>query len=346
MLKDYKGVKLVRNPNMIDIPVNVLQIDDRGMEEFNMIYDMVKSVCEDKIVRTKSGGISYSRNNFNPPMYDVRKSSLGVELTYLGIEGMYRWQFRSTKNNVEENVVFGRQAFNRVREALRKEGINLDDYKIDNGPEVKKEIEPYMIQCLGSRNYIYKGAYHIDANSSFWSQLCLKHPEFRPAIEPLYLERKVKPENKQILTNSIGFMQSLGCCNARWANLSKDAINGNNEFVRTILKNLEDQWYVPIGINTDGIWYCDPMDKGPYHDENEGTGLGQWKTDHKNCKIRFKSDGAYEFIEDGEYHAVIRGRTNYDAVKPRSEWEWGDIYRKEASVIQYDFNEYEGVFKV
>ena len=59
MLKDYKGVKLVRNPNMIDIPVNVLQIDDRGMEEFNMIYDMVKSVCEDKIVSSNTSDKDY-----------------------------------------------------------------------------------------------------------------------------------------------------------------------------------------------------------------------------------------------------------------------------------------------
>jgi hypothetical protein len=39
----------------------------------------------------------------------------------------------------------------------------------------------------------------------------------------------------------------------------------------------------------------------------------------------------------------VRGRTNYDLIKPRSEWEWGDIYRKEAKPILFYWIEGTGL---
>jgi hypothetical protein len=58
-----------------------------------------------------------------------------------------------------------------------------------------------------------------------------------------------------------------------------------------------------------------------------------------------RSAGAYEFIEDGKYHVRLRGHTNLDHIKPRSCWEWGDIYQDECVVINFEFVEGVGVTK-
>ena len=346
-IREFKHQPLTRRPNKLNIPVTLFNVDDEGMNQFNEVYRWVMQRyhgCK-RIVRTKSGGISTSRENFKPPMWDIRCSkSSGVELTLISYEGMYRFQFRVDFKKDNKFAVSGREAFNAIKKALNKEGIDLNNYAIENGEEVKKEIESYMIEYYGEIGKVWEHAYHADANSSFWSQLCIAHPEFKPAIEPIYLERKIKPENKGVLTNSIGFFQSIDSCGARWANLSKDAINGNNAFVRELRTKILKAGYLPIATNTDGIWYIDRKGIGPYHDENEGTGLGQWKNDHLDCRIRFKSKGAYEFMENGEYHPVIRGRTMYDRIKPREEWEWGDIFREDAEeVIKYQFIEGRGI---
>ena len=41
----------------------------------------------------------------------------------------------------------------------------------------------------------------------------------------------------------------------------------------------------------------------------------------------------YEFIEDGKYTPVVRGKTKLDRVKPRSEWQWGDIFKYDANEL-------------
>ena len=84
-------------------------------------------------------------------------------------------------------------------------------------------------------------------------------------------------------------------------------------------------------INVDGIWYQGEI----YHDEDEGPNIGQWANDHINCKWRAKSSGSYEFIEDGKYYPVVQGCTGYDCVKPRTEWEWGDIYKTGKQLVYY-----------
>ena len=81
-----------------------------------------------------------------------------------------------------------------------------------------------------------------------------------------------------------------------------------------------------ILTNVDGIWYTGDI----YHGDGEGDKLGQWSNDHMNCTCRAKSAGAYEYIENGEYHAVVRGSTNLDKIKPRDQWVWGDIYNEDA----------------
>ena len=102
-----------------------------------------------------------------------------------------------------------------------------------------------------------------------------------------------------------------------------------------IVKKLEESGRTVLLLNTDGVWYNGPL----YHGEGEGSGLGQWQNDHKNCQFRMASAGAYEFIEKGIYYPVIRGIPN----DTKTEWKWGDIYKEKAVPSIFSFTEEEGV---
>lgn len=315
-------------------------MDDEGASLFNKIYQWVKEQELDTIVRTPSGGISIERRNFKPPMFDVRKTSSCIELTLVIKEGSWRIQFRTIpKENKDGSIMYGNQAFKIFRETCLDFGIDLADYEISNGEEVKTQIEKTMI-CLDKHTYAHKtfeGVHHIDFHNSFPAGLVNTHPEFKDCIEYMYDHRK-EDNNKYkfVLNASIGYMQSTKCCNARWAHLSRDAINDNNKRIRELSKVLVDSGRMVIAYNTDGIWYKGDV----YHGEGEGSKLGQWENDHLNCKFRAKSSGAYEFIEDGVYTPVVRGFTRLDKVKPRNLWNWGEIYRDVAEPLIYNWTEY------
>ena len=50
--------------------------------------------------------------------------------------------------------------------------------------------------------------------------------------------------------------------------------------------------------------------------------------------------------EDGTYHAVVRGRTNYDLVESRERWQWGDIFKHDLTLIKYRWDKDEGIIPV
>ena len=50
----------------------------------------------------------------------------------------------------------------------------------------------------------------------------------------------------------------------------------------------------------------------------------------------------YEFVEDGHYEPVVRGITELDLIKPREEWQWGDIFRNYKLLVPY-FDDKEGI---
>ena len=67
--------------------------------------------------------------------------------------------------------------------------------------------------------------------------------------------------------------------------------------------------------------------------------MGEWHNDHINCQFRMKSDGAYEFIEDGVYYPVVRGVSN----DVKGDWQWGDIYKDKSKAQLFTFTEEEGI---
>lgn len=343
ILKELKHAPLTRHINYMQIPTSILGVDDLAMEHFNLIYDYLKTYPDiHEVSFTHSGGISVSRENLRLPAYGIKRTQTCVEIVILIVEGMWRIQFRNElPQDEKKNKISGKKAFLRFKDLCEEEGIFLDMYKTTNGWNIKKEIEKPLIQLKreSSKDRIYENVHHIDFHSSYPAGLCNTHPEFRPVVEPIYEGRHDHPIFKSILNFSIGFMQSWGGCKARWAHLAKDAIADNNKRVRDISDRLENSGRVILSYNTDGVWYTGEI----YHGEGEGEGLGQWSNDHVNCTWRAKSAGAYEFIENGKYTAVLRGQSSYDKVKPREEWQWGDIYRAEASVIKYKFDEEEGI---
>lgn len=351
-LKQYVSAPLSLHPNLLTIPATTLEINDEGMAKFNEIYQYLKTEYPTRagIRRTPSGGIALGKA-FRPPCWDVRCTNSWVEILAMIDGEMYRINFKQALTVDNRGVVSGRQAYFAVREAMEAAGLDLETYAITNGAEVKMQIERPMIGLVKSafRGVTFEHAYHIDRNSSYWSAIIEEMPEFRPVIEHIYEMRRSDAKYKGVLNSSVGYFQSMPIHGAKWANLAKIAINGNNAAVREIAGRLRAENHMVLAFNTDGIWYLpNPEDPEhtPYHDEKEGPGLGQWKHDHRDCKIRFKSDGAYEFVDAaGKYWPVVRGRTNLDRIKPRSEWSWGDIYAEEARVLEYRFVDGEGIVK-
>lgn len=347
-LEKYKHAEATLKPNYILIPTTVFNICPAGADEFNQVYKFILSQAGKmgKIVRTPSGGISFSRGKFFGNCWDIQKTRAGVELTVCkGL--MWRFQFRY-KQKKEDSKMYGGQAFKLFFRACREYGIDLNEYALtkEEGDAVKRTIPSTIIE-LGpavrtGEDAIYQKVYHADFNSSFMAGLCNRHEEFRDVVTEIYNKRNNHKEYKALLNCTYGYMQLNR--NPRWAHLSKDMVEDNNERVRELASRLKREGYRILAYNTDGIWYQDVYDIGrAYQGKGEGIGLGQWKTDHYNCIIRFKSKGAYEYIEDGQYTPVVRGSTLLDDVKERSQWVWGDIFTNKADVIQFSFNDNEGV---
>ena len=357
VLCQYKHSEWRIKPNKLLAPITLCRTCIEGMNEFNKIYAAVKSIITKRklrqLVLTASGSISVAKKNFSGSGYLINVDK-DIELVLVIPEGIWRIQFRNlTKEQtdmMEESHLSGKQAFTLFKEICLKNGIDLDKYKIKNGPEIKKTIETYIIKkgedCFGMGDILvtHTNVHHLDFHSSFPSGLALTHPEFRPIIEKLYNERKQKPENKAILNYTIGYMQSVKSeFRAAWAHLSRDAIKNNNDRIRELSKRLRESGRRVLLYNTDGIWYSGDI----YHGEGEGPGIGEWSNDHINCTLRIKSPGSYEYIENGEYYPVLRGSTILERTKPREDWEWGDIFNIHASeVIKYKFDEENGITEI
>lgn len=327
---------LLKCNNYYLIPTFITGISDEGARLFNQCLALAQEICEgEKILRTNSGGIS---TKTIPPAYDVRNTKSMVELTLISRFGCYRIQFRI---ELEDSKLSGRKAFEKLKKMLMYGGVNLDDYAIDEelGIEIKKKIPNPLISLVSEedKDKIFDGVHHIDFHSSYPAGLINTHPEFAPTIKRIYNRRKTDETCKAILNYSIGYMQSISCCGARWSYLSKDAIEDNNIRLLNLANLLEEKGRKVLLFNTDGLWYQGEI----FHSKGEGDDIGQWHNDHINCRFRAKSDGAYEFIEDGKYHPVIRGITN----ESKKGWKWGDIYTKGNNLSFYSYEEGKGITK-
>lgn len=352
LLIKYDIPNNLHNFNKLSIKTKKIDFNPDDIKLFNEIYQATLKLAKaDKgfntIVRTSSGAISKDGNAkiINTYAWDVKHTSACIQLNLLlGAEA-----YTITCGNghrKDEYTISGGQAFREFKNLCLNHDIVLEDYIIDNGEEVKKEIEKPLIYMDKLNTVLYK-CHHIDFHSSYPTGLINTHPEFKPVIEEIYQKKQSYKKNtknyllyKAILNLTIGYMQSLNCCKAKWAHLSRDAIYDNNRRINNLAEELEHNGRTIVGFNTDGIWYQGEI----YHSELEGPNLGQWENDHVDCKLRAKSNGSYEFIENDKYYPVQRGLTALDMTKPRDKWEWGDIY-KSGDIIEYEFDELFGIMQ-
>ena len=310
-----------------------------NVDFYNEIRAALKSSDMAILERSPSGAIRKGpRYTSNLYAWDERKSSIGVCLTACCGGFTYVVKFGNFKGKKAPEL-YPNIAFNMFKDKCKDYGVNLDSYVISNGEEVKKTVPKPIIDMHFTHKENSKpltNVHHIDFHNSFPAGLANTHPEFRKPIEELYLGRKEHPEYKFVLNDSIGWMHSWRPDKGRfacWAHLAADAIKDNNNRIHDLCEKLILTGRVIIGRNTDGIWYQGPI----YHGDGEGPGLGQWENDHINCSFRAKSDGVYEFIENGEYHAVVRGLTGKDSIEPdRTRWSWGDIFTTKEQYFTLD----------
>ena len=345
-LKEYLTNKYLTNINDMNsyhfTPVR-MALNEENCKELNHIIELCKDAKLYTTIRSEKGTILRTDHRTkvkNRYSYYITKTNASVKLIVMIQE--CSWNFIIGNNKVENYEFSGSRSFQYFKYHCSKYGVNLDDYIIDNGKEVKETIEKPLIQIMpNAMHRELENVHHIDFHSSYPSGLINTHPEFKPIIEDIYQKKENSEKNskeynyyKGMLNCTIGYMQSLHCCGAKWAHLSRDAIKDNNDRLINLAYTLEMAGRRIIGFNTDGIWYQGEI----YHDENEGPSLGQWANDHVNCKFRAKSNGTYEFIEDGKYYPVVRGLTTLDREKKRSEWQWGDIY-KSGSIISFIYDD-------
>lgn len=339
-LNNYKYLKGGFKTNQYQLKPNEFKLAPASVPVLNQLLDLLDASDLNTIIRTKSGGIASGKAKYNNSYaWDIGCSHTGVRITIL--IGAKNWVFKCCQFSKAEKKqgVYPDQAFGIFKLKCLKYGINLDDYKIDNGYEVKQTIQSPMIgtTAFTELNKEYEHVHHIDFNSSHPSGLAIKHPEFTPVIEELMEEkRNGDPIAKAIMVETFGMMQSWhpeSSKFAEWAHLSRDMIADTNKRMTELMIKLIASGRKPLLLRTDGIWYEGNIYKG----EGEGTGIGEWKHDYIDCKLRIKSKGAYEFICNNEYHPVMSGKSTYDIAEPdRTKWKWGDIYK--GQIIKIKFN--------
>lgn len=343
---NLKTVPIMLKPNYLLLPCT--QTD--SMEDFNEVFfyyrDRNKKEPFKLIKRTKSGGISL--RGFKGHQWDLRNTKACIELTVLDYDGCFRLQYRNNINKdleIDNSIkISGRIAYEKFKEALKEEGIKLDDYALtpEEGLKEKEKIEKPMIFCpkplYQGEKVVFHNVYHIDIRSSYPFGLKQYRPEFGAVIDKWFkLKEEGHKEYKAYLNLLIGMMQSAHI-DYKHADISRFAINLNNKRLREKAQELKDKGDMVLLYNTDGIWFI-----GDYVPES-GNELGDFRVDYCAKDFRIKSNGAYEFIDqDGVYHPVIRGKTRLDRIKPREEWGWGDIFRKETNIISYTIDYDNGI---
>lgn len=356
--------------NLIKIPVTWMDPKKEDAELWTIAYQ--DTIGYHDIVPTLSGGISKKGVNFRyfSKLIDVTSNSINLYVVRPG--GCYAFRFRDVySRDKEDGNLSGCVAFNKFRRLLQREGngFELGSLAIPNGLQVKQTIATPDIRLNPEfRDKIIEHAFHVDIHQAYFAGI-VKHyghlgdGAFGHVVEYIYEHRNdgtpQSKYNKSILNCSQGFMQSRWCIftpagqehgkGYALSHLSKAGIEDCKKQLAKIIELYEALGCKLIGTNTDGAWFMPPQ--GLHNDKSllqnvpgYGFKMGEFAIDHYDCLLRYRSRGAYEFIEDGIYTPIIRGRTHLDYIKPRTSWEWGDIYHKQAEVIKYCFLPNVGIY--
>lgn len=336
--KQYKSAEPTLKPNWFLIPKTLLGFNDRDIKTFNDIYAFCVKNIPNQFTVTVSGGISIAKGKIRGAMWTLYKSNSRYEIVIRNLDARYyRFVIGYGKDNVTSKMS-GRKAFKIYTEELLKDGFDIRELAIADGYDIKKTIPQPKIKtfCKEGKDAIYTNAHHLDINSAYNAGMMEAFPQLEKTVRRLYEKRKENPDYKNVLNMTQGYMQSEHVYYA-YSHVSKAGHTYTHNYIDDLTKKLEESGRTVLAWNTDGIWYQGEI----YHDEREGKDIGQWKNDHINCTIRFKSRGAYEFIENDKYYPVVRGCTTYERFIPREEWQWGDIFK--GHLLNYIFVEGEGI---
>ena len=343
------GIEHSYECNKLKMKTLVLKPSPEGQAIFNSVIEMLEGFgYGQNVVLTKSGGF----RKINHCGYAIRNKRSYKELIASTCAGNFRVLFDAKHDVIEEGGMSGREAFQMMTREFKKDGIDISDYATDDGAYLKQTIEKPIIQITSSvkTGETYDHVHHLDIHSAYPSGLAANHPELRPTIERIYEQRKTGDNGKRLklaLDASIGYFQSEYCKVNKMpyalATLSREAIRWCNRTIVRLTSELRRQGYTPLGYNTDGIWYAriqegKTIPSEPMHCSLEGDCLGTYANDHADCRIRWKSKGSYEYVENGVYKPVVRGATRLDQIKDRSHWQWGDIFQDSARILKYDWN--------
>ena len=325
--------------NVCLIPRVIWPLTDEYVDKFNHIVDLCSEAGLEDLLLTPAGHIS--KKNDDVEAFAVGPSGGNRFVIILRTaEGNVRiWLTPNTQEFGKKKPMTGHRGYQLLAKEFAKDNVLLPNYAEPNGEKIKETIEMPMIDVDESIiGFTIQGANHLDFHSAYPGALAECYPEMRPTIERIFKQRKNNPELKIALDAGIGFFQSkycrvMDCGPYSLARLAQKALNRNKEKMIELTERMEKLGYQILAHNTDGIWYTG----GVYHGRGEGPNVGEWENDHINTTIRFKSRGAYEYIENGVYHPVVRGRTRLDDKKPRDTWEWGDIFNY-GFIYKYAFN--------
>ena len=228
----------------------------------------------------------------------------------------------NAKAKADELMNVSSELTNLIQRIIYNKNLILDKNVLKPDPKSPK-LSIYIANDLGfCGNFNAVINEQIIKDKDTYKIIIGKQIRYRDNLTILAIEKKDFYEDfkkiEEIITQAIlnltcGYFQSLkdNRIKAKLAHISRYAIARNNQKIDEMVQWLKANDRIPVLINTDGIWFIG----APTNLSSKL--LGEFEEDHKNCTLRIKSSGAYEYIEDGKYHPVLRGKTKLDRIKPR-----------------------------
>ena len=338
---------------------NVIPNYDVSLDEINREYNYWLSYKPNLVYNknlTYSGQLS--KANFNYGVWYILNNQFFklfvscVDAEYIPCAYQLRFRINDTDFGRE---ISGRDSFQRFRAELKKDGVDIEKFAIDNGKELKSTVDfgnPVIQFDESIKDKTIENAHHVDMASAYMYFAGIYHPEWKKTIQRIYDLRKSSSIYKHILTHACGFFQSQYCIlnghGYALADVASFAIRSTAIAVKKMAKELSNYGFKILAFNTDGVWVCGDLKLLPqeiFEEFTQKKEIGKFSIDHKNCTIRFKSVGSYEYKENGKYTPVVRGLTRYDrAGLARDNWKWGYIYTPEGEQVEvYKFEKNTGL---